>query len=85
MKCGSTFLRGLALGSVQCGAIVPSAPLPTLSTFLSPPCPPTKVNDKGITVQACVTLSAGKSFTVVLKKSRSVINLICQHIIMEQT
>jgi glycogen debranching enzyme len=59
VKGGSTFLRGLALGSVQCGATVPSAPLPALSPSLTPPCPPTKVNDKGVTVQVCVTLSAG--------------------------
>ncbi|XP_069703236.1 glycogen debranching enzyme isoform X2 [Periplaneta americana] len=59
VKSGSSFLRGLALGSVQCGATVPSAPLPTLSPFLTPPQPPTKINDKGVTEQACVTLSAG--------------------------
>lgn len=69
MKGGSSFLRGLALGSVQCGATVPSAPLPTLSPSLTPPCPPTKVNDKGVTVQACVTLSAGKNYTLVYEKT----------------
>jgi hypothetical protein len=57
----------LALGSVQCGAIVSSAPLPVLSSFLSPPCPPTKVNDKGEIEQACVTLSAGKNVSLILK------------------
>jgi hypothetical protein len=69
VKGGSSFLRGLALGSVQCGAIVLSAPLPTLSPSLTPPCPPTKVNDKDVIVQACVTLSAGKNFTLIFTKT----------------
>jgi hypothetical protein len=46
---------------------VPSAPLPVLSSSLSPPCPPTKANDKGETEQACVTLSAGKNVSLILK------------------
>lgn len=73
MKGGSTFLRGLALGSVQCGGIVPSAPLPTLSPSLTPLRPPTKVTDKGVTVQACVTLSAGKNFTLVSEKTAALL------------
>ena len=61
MKGGSTFLRALALGSVQCGAVIPSAPLPTLSPSLAPPTPPLRTNDKGVPEQSCVTLSAGKN------------------------
>jgi len=67
VKGGSSFVRGLALGSVQCAATIPSAPLPKLSPYLSPPCPPTKISEKGVTEQACVTLSAGKNFTFILK------------------
>ncbi|KAJ9590614.1 hypothetical protein L9F63_016384, partial [Diploptera punctata] len=59
VKGGSTFLRALALGSVQCGAVIPSAPLPVLSPFLAPPTPPYRTNDKGVPEQSCVTLSAG--------------------------
>ncbi|KDR16306.1 Glycogen debranching enzyme, partial [Zootermopsis nevadensis] len=59
VKGGSSFVRGLALGSVQCGAMISSAPLPTLSPQLNPPLPPTKVSDEGVTEQTCVTLSAG--------------------------
>lgn len=60
MKNGSTFVHGLALGSVQMGAYIKTANLPTLSPNLIPPKPPTKKNDNGEEVQACVTLSAGK-------------------------
>lgn len=60
MKKGSTFLKGLALGSLQCGGVVQSAPLPRLSPNLAPPLPPTRVNEKGEQEQACVSLSAGK-------------------------
>lgn len=57
---GSTFVRGLSLGSVQFAAYIKSADLPVLSPNLAPPKPPTRKNDKGESVQACVTLSAGK-------------------------
>ncbi|KAJ8945126.1 hypothetical protein NQ318_001591 [Aromia moschata] len=56
---GSTFVRGLSLGSVQFAAYIKSSDLPVLSPNLVPPKPPTKKNDKGELVQACVTLSAG--------------------------
>ncbi|XP_050499688.1 glycogen debranching enzyme isoform X2 [Diabrotica virgifera virgifera] len=58
VKNGSTFVRGLALGSVQFGAYIKSADLPTLSPNLAPPKPPSRKIDND-TVQACVTLSAG--------------------------
>ncbi|CAG9829289.1 unnamed protein product [Diabrotica balteata] len=52
------WMLGLALGSVQFGAYIKSADLPTLSPNLAPPKPPSrKINNE--TVQACVTLSAG--------------------------
>lgn len=60
VRQGSSFVRGLALGSVQCGAIIHSAQLPDLSPNLAPPKPPTRKNEKGETEQACLTLSAGK-------------------------
>ncbi|XP_060528992.1 glycogen debranching enzyme [Cylas formicarius] len=59
VKNGSTFVRCLSLGSLQFGAYIKSADLPTLSPNLRPPKPPTRRNDKGEVVQACVTLSAG--------------------------
>lgn len=71
VKGGSSFVRGLALGSVQCGAMISSAPLPTLSPQLNPPLPPTKVSDEGVTEQTCVTLSAGKSYTLIFKNTES--------------
>jgi len=55
----------LALFSVQCGATVPSAPLPTLSPSLTPPCAPTTINDMDVTVQAYVAISAGENCTLV--------------------
>lgn len=59
MNKGSTFVRGLALGSVQFGGIVKSSDLPTLSPNLRLPKPLGKQNEKGEDVQLCVTLSAG--------------------------
>nr|XP_023029124.1 glycogen debranching enzyme [Leptinotarsa decemlineata] len=59
VKNGSTFARGLSLGSVQFGAHIKSADLPTLSPNLAPPKPLTRKTDSGEVVQACVTLSAG--------------------------
>ncbi|XP_050313135.1 glycogen debranching enzyme isoform X2 [Anthonomus grandis grandis] len=58
-KNGSAFVRQLSLGSLQFGGYVKSANLPTLSPNLAPPKPRTRKNDKGESVQACVTLSAG--------------------------
>lgn len=59
MKNGSTFVRDLVLGSVQMAAYIKTADLPTLSPNLSPPKPPTRKNDNGEEIQACLTLSAG--------------------------
>jgi glycogen debranching enzyme len=56
---GSTFVKGLAMGSVQFAAYIKSADLPVLSPNLSEPKPLKRKNDKGENVQACVTLSAG--------------------------
>ncbi|GAB0093565.1 Glycogen debranching enzyme [Sergentomyia squamirostris] len=46
---GSSFVHGLAMGSVQCVAECPSANLPTLSSATKPPKPPA----------LCATMSAG--------------------------
>ncbi|CAG9760960.1 unnamed protein product [Ceutorhynchus assimilis] len=59
VKNGSTFVKGLSLGSLQFGAYIRSANLPVLSPNLAPPKPPTRKNENGEIVQACVTLSAG--------------------------
>ncbi|CAH0555446.1 unnamed protein product [Brassicogethes aeneus] len=59
VKDGSTFVRALALGSVQLTGYVKSAQLPQLSPNLAPPKPPTRINDKGDAEEACATLSAG--------------------------
>lgn len=67
VSCGSTFVRGLALGSVQFGGVVKSAGLPELSPNLQPPKPPVKLNEEGKNVQACVTLSAGRGFKVLFE------------------
>uniref|UniRef100_A0A1B6F753 Glycogen debranching enzyme n=1 Tax=Cuerna arida TaxID=1464854 RepID=A0A1B6F753_9HEMI len=56
---GSSFVKALALGSVQCGGVQADAPLPPLSAALAPPLPPTRTLPGGETKQACVTLSAG--------------------------
>ncbi|XP_026277583.1 glycogen debranching enzyme isoform X2 [Frankliniella occidentalis] len=56
VKGGSTFLRSLAMGSLQCGGVVYSAQLPQLSPNLSPPLPNTR-SDKP--EQVFTTLSAG--------------------------
>lgn len=59
VKHGSTFVKGLAMGSLQFSAYIKSADLPVLSPNLSPPLPPKRKNDVGESVQACVSLSAG--------------------------
>ncbi|GJQ87827.1 hypothetical protein Trydic_g18672 [Trypoxylus dichotomus] len=64
VRNGSTFVKSLALGSVQFGAVIRSAPLPQLAAHIHPPKPPVRRGDKDM-VQACVTLSAGlPHFTV---------------------
>jgi glycogen debranching enzyme len=55
----STFVKAVALGSVQLGGIVGNASLPELSPALAPPLPPSRTNRNGQTEQSCVTLSAG--------------------------
>jgi len=55
----STFVKAVALGSVQFGGIVHSAKLPELSPALAPPLPPTRLLKNGQTEQSCVTLAAG--------------------------
>jgi len=55
----STFVKAVALGSVQFGGIVHNAKLPTLSPALAPPLPPTRAIKNGKTEQSCVTLAAG--------------------------
>ncbi|XP_063921993.1 glycogen debranching enzyme [Zophobas morio] len=59
VKHGSTFVKGLAMGSIQFGAYIKSADLPVLSPTLAEPKPPHRKSDKGEKIQACVTLSAG--------------------------
>lgn len=59
---GSSFVKALALGSVQCGGVQDDAPLPPLSTNLTSPLPPTRTLPTGETKQACVTLSAGNLY-----------------------
>ncbi|XP_049823584.1 glycogen debranching enzyme isoform X4 [Aethina tumida] len=56
---GSSFVKALALGSVQLTGFVKSAKLPNLSPKLKPPKPPTRTNDRGEDEESCVTLSAG--------------------------
>ncbi|XP_025834524.1 glycogen debranching enzyme-like [Agrilus planipennis] len=56
---GSTFVKGLALGSVQCVSYCKSANLPPFSPNLSPPLPPKIRTNEGKEVQACTTLAAG--------------------------
>nr|CAI5828955.1 unnamed protein product [Callosobruchus analis] len=59
VKCGSTFVKGLSLGSVQMAAYIESTKLPELSPNLVPPKPPMRKLKNGKEVQACVTLAAG--------------------------
>ncbi|VEN50334.1 unnamed protein product, partial [Callosobruchus maculatus] len=59
VKCGSTFVKGLSLGSVQMAAYIESTKLPELSPNLAPPKPPMRKLEHGKEVQACVTLAAG--------------------------
>ncbi|XP_023217620.1 glycogen debranching enzyme-like [Centruroides sculpturatus] len=57
---GSTFVKALALASVILGGCVKSSPLPQLSPSLSPPQPPSTVDEEtGLKQQSCVTLAAG--------------------------
>ncbi|KAI4460468.1 glycogen debranching enzyme [Holotrichia oblita] len=58
VRNGSTFVKSLALGSVQFGAVIGSAPLPQLASNINPPKPPSRRVGNEM-VQACVTLSAG--------------------------
>ncbi|XP_024943750.1 glycogen debranching enzyme [Cephus cinctus] len=58
VKDGSTFVKLLALVSVQTGSIVHSSQLPDLSPNLDPPKPKIKEID-GKKIQECLTLSAG--------------------------
>ncbi|XP_030750314.1 glycogen debranching enzyme isoform X2 [Sitophilus oryzae] len=59
VKHGSSFVKGLSLGSLQFGAYIKSADLPTLSPNLAPPKPPVRESSDGRDIQACVSLSAG--------------------------
>lgn len=59
MTNGSTFVRGLSLGSLQMAAYIKTADLPTLSPNLIPPKPSIRKTENGDEIQACVTLSAG--------------------------
>ncbi|KAF5292269.1 hypothetical protein FQR65_LT11232 [Abscondita terminalis] len=54
VKNGSTFVKGLSLGTVQLAAVIKTATLPTLSPSLSAPTPDIKDGR-----QSCATLSAG--------------------------
>ena len=56
----STFVKAVALGSVQFGGIVNNATLPSLSPALAPPLPPSRTGKNGKPEQSCVTLAAGK-------------------------
>ena len=58
---GSTFVRTLALGSIQLCSVVKSAPLPQLSRYLAPPAPGIIFDADGIARQLCVTIAAGTS------------------------
>merc|ERR1711911_385433 len=55
----STFVKAVALGSVQFGGIVNNATLPSLSPALAPPLPPSRTGKNGKPEQSCVTLAAG--------------------------
>lgn len=66
VKNGSTFVRGLSLGSVQMTAFIKTADLPILSPNLLSPKPPHRKNENGEEIQACVSLSAGIYTTIVL-------------------
>ncbi|CAH1981135.1 unnamed protein product [Acanthoscelides obtectus] len=59
VKHGSTFVKGLSMGSVQMAAYIKSTKLPDLSPNLAPPKPPMRKQEDDKQVQACVTLAAG--------------------------
>ena len=54
----STFVKALALGSVQFGGTMSNSSLPELSPSLAAPLPP-MIMRNGQKVQNCVTLAAG--------------------------
>ncbi|KAL3268400.1 hypothetical protein HHI36_007516 [Cryptolaemus montrouzieri] len=56
---GSIFVKALSMGSLQFAAYIKSADLPTLSPKLSPPKPPTRLDENKKEIQACISLSAG--------------------------
>ncbi|XP_064626502.1 glycogen debranching enzyme-like isoform X2 [Lineus longissimus] len=60
VRTGSSFVRALAIASLQFVSVVKTAALPRLSTNLATPLPNMIVNtDNGKREQACVTISAG--------------------------
>lgn len=60
IRHGCDFTRRLALGSVQFGGVIESAPLPQLSSKLAAPVPPSRsVGDGSEPRQVCVSISAG--------------------------
>nr|XP_022905345.1 glycogen debranching enzyme isoform X1 [Onthophagus taurus] len=59
VRNGSTFVRALAMGSVQFGAFIRSANLPMLSPDIAPPRPPQRRNERGNLIQSCISLAAG--------------------------
>ena len=61
MSNGSTFVRALAMGSLQFCSVVKTGSLPVLSPNLAPPKPPTVQNEEtNDNQQACVSIAAGK-------------------------
>ena len=56
----STFVKAVALGSVQFVGLMGNARLPELSPSLAPPVPPIRIRN-GQPEHACATISAGIS------------------------